>query len=48
MSVSIWELEIWDRATGKGLDDLLVAKGEPTLLTGDAAMAEIQEILGRK
>jgi hypothetical protein len=38
------ELELWDAKDGKGVDDLLAAKKEPQLVTGDAVVAAIQEI----
>lgn len=38
------ELETWDPAAGKGIDDLLAAGGEPQVFTGEAARAMIGEI----
>jgi P4 family phage/plasmid primase-like protien len=38
------ELEIWDGAAAKGIDDLLAAGGTPELLAGDAALAAAREI----
>jgi hypothetical protein len=39
------ELERWDLAEGKGLDDLLAAGKSPELLEGDAALQAISEIV---
>jgi hypothetical protein len=39
------ELERWDKADGKGIDDLLAAGKAPEVLTGDAARAAIREAL---
>jgi hypothetical protein len=39
------ELERWDAADGKGLDDLLAAGKAPELLQGDAARQAMSEIL---
>lgn len=39
------ELERWDRADGKGIDDLLAAGKAPELLQGDAALQAVREIL---
>jgi hypothetical protein len=39
------ELERWDAADGKGLDDLLAAGKEPELLRGDAALQAVRDIL---
>ncbi len=39
------ELERWDAADGKGLDDLLMSGKEPELLQGEAARRAIREIL---
>jgi hypothetical protein len=38
------KLEVWDKADGKGIDDLLAAGKEPTVLEGDEAMAEVEKI----
>lgn len=37
-------LEVWDRAQGKGIDDLLAAGGKPRVLEGDAALDEVAAI----
>jgi hypothetical protein len=37
------ELERWERADGKGIDDLLAAGKQPEVLTGDAALAAVRE-----
>jgi hypothetical protein len=39
------EMERWDAADGKGLDDLLAAGKVPELLQGDAAMQAVWDIL---
>lgn len=39
------EIERWDEADGKGLDDLLVAGKKPRLATGDAALSAVREVL---
>jgi hypothetical protein len=39
------ELEHWDRADGKGIDDLLAAGRAPELLVGEAALAAVREAL---
>ncbi|HZT79110.1 MAG TPA: phage/plasmid primase, P4 family [Gemmataceae bacterium] len=39
------ELEVWDAAAGKGIDDLLAAGGQPVVLTGDAAQDAARQIL---
>jgi hypothetical protein len=39
------ELERWDKADGKGIDDLLAAGKSPELLTGGPALAAIREAL---
>jgi len=39
------ELERWNLADGKGLDDLLANGKEPELLTADAALSAIRDIL---
>jgi hypothetical protein len=39
------ELETWNEGIGKGLDDLLLAGGEPTVLTGEEVDAEIAACL---
>jgi hypothetical protein len=39
------ELERWDKADGKGIDDLLAAGKAPQVLTGEAAQAAIREAL---
>jgi hypothetical protein len=39
------ELERWDRADGKGIDDLLATGKAPELLAGEAALAAIREAL---
>jgi hypothetical protein len=39
------ELERWDRADGKGIDDLLAAGKVPDVLAGEAARAAIREAL---
>src|SRR5581483_11593895 len=39
------ELEIWDLADGKGIDDLLHNGQAPQVLTGDQVFAEIENIL---
>jgi hypothetical protein len=39
------ELERWDEAEGKGLDDLLAAGKSPELLQGEAALQVVQDIL---
>src|SRR5262249_15111113 len=41
----VLELERWDAADGKGLDDLLAAGKSPELLQGDAACQAVREIL---
>lgn len=38
------ELERWDAANGKGIDDLLAAGGKPEVLVGDAALQAAREI----
>jgi len=38
------ELETWDKADGKGIDDLLHNGKKPKVLTGDAVVAEIADI----
>ena len=38
------EMEVWDLAVRKGLDNLLAAGKQPEVLTGDAAMAKAVEI----
>jgi hypothetical protein len=42
---SIVELERWDAADGKGLDDLLASDKTPELLQGEAALQSVREIL---
>jgi hypothetical protein len=37
------ELERWDKADGKGIDDLLAAGKQPEVLTGEAALAAVRE-----
>ncbi len=39
------ELETWDEADGKGLDDLLVGGKTPEVITGDDALNAAEEIL---
>jgi hypothetical protein len=39
------EMERWDKADGKGIDDLLAAGKTPDVLSGDAARQAIAEIL---
>jgi hypothetical protein len=39
------ELERWDAADGKGIDDLLAAGKAPELLQGDAAVQTVRDIL---
>jgi P4 family phage/plasmid primase-like protien len=39
------ELERWDPADGKGIDDLLAAGKQPEVLSGEAATAAIEEML---
>src|SRR5262249_54066144 len=39
------ELERWDLAGGKGIDDLLAAGKAPELLTGETALSAIREAL---
>jgi hypothetical protein len=39
------ELERWDVADGKGIDDVLAAGKTPELLVGDAALAAVRDIL---
>jgi hypothetical protein len=39
------ELERWDKADGKGIDDLLAAGKQPEVLTGEAALAAVREAL---
>jgi hypothetical protein len=39
------ELERWDAADGKGLDDLLAAGKAPELVQGDAALRAVRDIL---
>lgn len=39
------ELERWDAADGKGLDDLLAAGREPEVVQGDAALQAVRDIL---
>src|SRR5262249_14429777 len=39
------ELERWDPADGKGLDDLLAADKAPELLQGDAALEAVRQIV---
>jgi P4 family phage/plasmid primase-like protien len=39
------ELEVWDPADGKGIDDLRAAGKEPIVLRGDAVFAEIEAIV---
>jgi hypothetical protein len=39
------ELERWDRADGKGIDDLLAAGKAPEVLAGEAAQAAVREAL---
>src|SRR5262249_17751262 len=39
------ELERWNAAAGKGLDDLLLADKSPELLQGDAALQAVREAL---
>ncbi len=41
----ILELERWDRADGKGIDDLFAAGKTPEVLAGEEARAAIREIL---
>jgi hypothetical protein len=38
------EMESWDEADGKGIDDLLAAKKTPDVLTGDAVTAAVESI----
>jgi putative DNA primase/helicase len=40
------ELEVWDEADGKGIDDLLAAGRAPRLLTGAAVLPAAREVLG--
>jgi hypothetical protein len=39
------ELERWDNADGKGIDDLLAAGKQPEVLTGEPALAAVREAL---
>ena len=39
------EMERWDKADGKGIDDLLAAGKTPDVLTGEPALAAIREAL---
>ena len=39
------EMERWDKADGKGIDDLLAAGKEPDVLTGEPALAAVREAL---
>jgi hypothetical protein len=39
------EMERWDPAAGKGIDDLLAAGGSTEVLTGDTALAAVREAL---
>jgi P4 family phage/plasmid primase-like protien len=39
------ELELWDGAIAKGIDDLLAAGGTPELLAGAAALSGVREIV---
>src|SRR5262249_52959376 len=36
--------ETWDRADGKGIDDLLAAGKQPTIVTGQQVLARLEEI----
>lgn len=37
------EVETWDPAVGKGIDDVLAAGGKPEILTGEGALAAIEQ-----
>jgi putative DNA primase/helicase len=39
------EVELWDEADGKGLDDLLAAGKDPRVLAGDKALEEIRKVV---
>jgi hypothetical protein len=39
------QMEWWDEADGKGIDDLLAIGHTPTILTGASIMAEVDQML---